>query len=74
MRSALSNIHVETGIAHVTMLPNFLAQQVLNPHGPYHGVEMIVLDSIQGPGLSANDFEAYRALIQFFSLARGRGC
>lgn len=70
VRAALSNIHVETGIQDVAMLPNFFAQQVLNPHGLYHGVEMIVLDSIQGPGLSANDFESYQALIQFFSLAR----
>jgi DNA repair protein RadA/Sms len=52
------------------MLPNFFASQVLNPHGPYHGVSLIVLDSIQGPGLSANNFNAYQALIQFLSLTR----
>ena len=73
VRAALSNIHVETGIQDVAMLPNFFAQQVLNPHGLYHGVEMIVLDSIQGPGLSANDFESYQALIQFFSLREHAG-
>jgi len=54
----------------VEMLPQFFASQVLNPHGPYHGVSLIVLDSIQGPGLSANNFNAYQALIQFFSLSR----
>ena len=70
VRTALSNIHVETGIHDVEMLPNFFASQVLNPHGPYHGVSLIVLDSIQGPGLSANNFDAYQALIQFFSLTR----
>ncbi len=70
VRAALSNIHVETGIHDVEMLPNFFASQVLNPHGPYHGVSLIVLDSIQGPGLSANKFDAYQALIQFFSLTR----
>jgi DNA repair protein RadA/Sms len=70
VRAALSNIHVETGIHDVEMLPNFFASQVLNPHGPYHGVSLIVLDSIQGPGLSANNFDAYQALIQFFSLTR----
>ena len=70
VRAALSNIHVETGIHDVEMLPNFFASQVLNPHGPYHGVALIVLDSIQGPGLSANNFDAYQALIQFFSLTR----
>lgn len=70
VREALSNIHVETGIHDVQMLPNFFASHVLSPHGPYHGVKMIVLDSIQGPGLSANNFDAYQALIQFFQLAR----
>lgn len=70
VRAALSNIHVETGVNDVEMLPNFFASQVLNPNGPYHGVTMIVLDSIQGPGLSANNFDAYQALIQFFSLTR----
>lgn len=70
VRGALSNVHVETGIHDVTQLPTFFATQVLNPHGPYHGVSMIVLDSIQGPGLSASNFEAYQSLIQFFSLTR----
>ncbi len=70
VRGALSNVHVETGIHDVTMLPNFFASQMLNPHGPYHGASLIVLDSIQGPGLSANNFDAYQSLIQFFSLTR----
>jgi len=69
-RMALSNIHVETGIHDVEMLPNFFASNVLNPHGPYHGVSLIVLDSIQGPGLSANNFAAWQTLIQFLSLTR----
>ena len=70
VRAALSNIHVETGIHDVEMLPNLFASQVLNPYGPYHGVSLIVLDSIQAPGLSANNFDAYQALIQFLSLTR----
>ena len=70
VRAALSNIHVETGIHDVEILPNFFASQVLNPHGPYHGVSMIVLDSVQGPGLSATNFAAWQSLIQFFSLTR----
>jgi DNA repair protein RadA/Sms len=70
VRAALSNIHVEAGIHDVEMLPNFFATNVLSPQGPYHGVTQIVLDSIQGPGLSANDFDKYQALIQFFTLAR----
>lgn len=70
VRAALSNIHVESSIHSVTMLPGFFASQLLNPNGSYHGDTMIVLDSIQGPGLSANNFDAYQALIQFFTLTR----
>jgi DNA repair protein RadA/Sms len=70
VRAALGNIHVETGIHDVETLPNFFASQVLNPTGPYHGVSLIVLDSIQGPGLSANNLAAWQALIQFFNLTR----
>jgi hypothetical protein len=43
---------------------------VLNPHGRYHGVSSIVLDSIQRPGLSANNLAAWQSLIQFFALTR----
>jgi DNA repair protein RadA/Sms len=70
VRQALSNIHVETSINDVEALPNFFAAQVLNPHGKYHGVTTIVLDSIQGPGLSANHFARWQSLIQFLSLTR----
>jgi KaiC/GvpD/RAD55 family RecA-like ATPase len=70
VREALSNIHVETAISDVEALPNFFASQVLNPHGAYHGVSLVVLDSIQGQGLSASNFSAWQSLIQFFALTR----
>jgi hypothetical protein len=68
VRAALSNIHVETGIHDVEMLPNFFASQVLNPHGPYHGVSLIVLDSIQGPGNASLLVFPYRAAAVFIAL------
>jgi DNA repair protein RadA/Sms len=70
VRRALSNLHVETSIRDVLMLPNFLAQSVLSPTGAFHGVSMIVIDSIQGPGLSANDFDRWQALFQATTLTR----
>ncbi len=65
------NLHVETTLHDVLTLPNFLTQTVLNPDGAYHGVAMVVIDSIQGPGLSANDFERWQALFQATALTRG---
>jgi DNA repair protein RadA/Sms len=66
----LANLHVETCINDVLMLPGFLTQTVLNHNGVYHGVSMVVIDSIQGPGLSANDFERWQALLQATALTR----
>jgi DNA repair protein RadA/Sms len=70
VRAALANIHVEIGLHDVEQLPAFVARAVLNPHGPHHGVSMIVLDSVQGPGLSANAHEKWQALFQFTGLTR----
>ena len=70
VRTVLGNLHVETSIHDVEALPNFVARSVLNPHGPHNGVSMIVLDSVQGPGLSANAHEKWQALFQFTDLTR----
>jgi DNA repair protein RadA/Sms len=70
VKKVLAHLHVETAIHDVLMLPGFLTQAVVNPDGAYHGVAMIVIDSIQGPGLSANDFERWQALFQATALTR----
>ncbi len=70
VKKVLSNLHVETTLHDVLMLPGFLTQAVVSPDGPYHGVDMVVIDSIQGPGLSANDFERWQALFQATALTR----
>jgi len=70
VRRILSNIHAETGIQDVQFLPDFFVNEVLNQSGAYHGVSMIVLDSIQGPGLSANDFDRWQAFFRFAALTR----
>jgi DNA repair protein RadA/Sms len=70
VKRAMSNLHVETSIHDVKMLPGYLTQTLLNPGGIYHGVTMVVIDSIQGPGLSANDFESWQALIHSVELTR----
>ena len=48
---ALSHLQVETDLRDIEDLPRFIARQLLSPTGRYHGVGMIVLDSIQGHGV-----------------------
>lgn len=66
----LAHLHVETALHDVEALPAYLARNVLNSLGAYHGVSMIVLDSIQGPGLSANAHAKWQSLFEFTSLTR----
>jgi DNA repair protein RadA/Sms len=70
VKKILSNIHVETTLNDVLMLPGFLTQTVVSRDGVYYGVTLIVIDSIQGPGLSANDFERWQALFHATALTR----
>ena len=70
VKKVLANIHVETTLNDVLMLPGLLTQSIVSPDGVYHGVSMVVIDSIQGPGLSANDFERWQAMLQATALTR----
>ena len=40
-------------------------RQVLAPGGAYHGVKLIVLDSIQGQGLAASATKSYAKVLDF---------
>lgn len=62
---AMRLIHPEDSIFDVGNLPNFLTQQVIAQSGRYHGVKLIVLDSIQGQGLSAAATKQYKQVYDF---------
>jgi DNA repair protein RadA/Sms len=49
----------------VETLPSFLVQAVLNPNGKYRNVDLIVIDSIQGHGLSAAATRKYHQVYEF---------
>lgn len=66
--AALTNIKPvgkEDGIYDVDSLPNFLAHKVISKNGDFHGAGLIVLDSIQGQGLSSAAQKKYKALFDF---------
>ena len=62
---AMGNVNAEETIYDIESLPSFLAHQVLSPSGKYHGVKLIVVDSIQGHGLSASASRKYRQVYEF---------
>ena len=70
---ALSNVHVDHSVFDVTTLPDFLMRHVLSPGGMYHGVKLIVLDSIQGQGLAASATKSYAKVLDFARLCEEHG-
>ena len=67
---ALSHLQVETDLRDIEDLPRFIASQVLSPSGRYHGVGMIVLDSIQGHGVSGSATRTYERLYEALRLTK----
>jgi DNA repair protein RadA/Sms len=63
--TAMINVLPEDTVYDLEVLPQFLARQVLNPSGPYHGVKLIVLDSVQGHGLHSAATRKYKQLYEF---------
>lgn len=63
--NAMRNVYPEDAVYDIETLPTFLAQQVLIPSGKYHGVKLIVVDSVQGHGLSATASRKYRQVYEF---------
>ena len=70
---ALSNILPEETIYDIEILPSFLAHQVMSPSGKYKGVKFIVIDSIQGHGLSASATRKYKQVYEFCRQCKSAG-
>jgi DNA repair protein RadA/Sms len=70
VQRALSHLHVETDLQDIEDLPRFVATHVLSSTGRYHGVKLIVLDSIQGHGLSGAATRTYERLYEAMRLLK----
>lgn len=70
---ALGCILPEESIYDIELLPNFLAHQVMSPGGKYNGVKLIVIDSIQGQGLSAASTRKYKQVYEFCRQCKSAG-
>lgn len=70
---ALLNVEPVDNLYDIENLPSFLAHEVMSPSGKYNGVKLIVLDSVQGHGLSAGATRKYRNLYEFCRECKGAG-
>ena len=61
----MRNVYPEENVYDLETLPSFLGHQVMSPSGKYHGVKLIVIDSVQGHGLSASATRKYRQIYEF---------
>lgn len=67
------NFLLDDSLNDLADLPRFFARRVLTEGEEYHGSQAIVLDSIQGRGLSAAATQKYRALYEFTENAKAQG-
>ena len=65
IENMFKNIKIFDTITGINELCNFLTSHIFNPSGKFHGVQMIVVDSIQGHGLSAAATGTYEVIYQF---------
>jgi len=70
---ALSNVEPEDALYDLEALPTFLAHQVLSSNGKYHDVRLIVVDSVQGHGLSSTATRTYRQVYEFCRQCKAAG-
>jgi DNA repair protein RadA/Sms len=70
---SLPKIEPEDSVYDIETLPSFLSHQVIGPSGKYHGVDLVVLDSVQGHGLSAAATKKYRQVYEFCRQCKSAG-
>ncbi len=67
------NFFFDDTIEDIDALPRFLARRVLTEGEEYHGIQAVVIDSVQGRGLASTASQKYRALYEFTENAKGQG-
>lgn len=72
-KKIMENFFFDDTIEDIDSLPRFLARRVLTEGEEYHGIQAIVVDSIQGRGLASTATQKYRALYEFCENAKAQG-
>jgi len=73
VKRAMTNIHADGSLWDVASFPAFITRNVVSSNGPYHGVKLVVMDSIQGHGLPAAATKAYSAVLEGARLCAENG-
>jgi len=72
-RRALQAVLPEEGVYSLEALPDFLVHQILSPNGKYRGMRLVVVDSVQGHGISSRSTKVYRHVYEFSRKCKGAG-
>ncbi len=72
-KSIRENFFFDDTVEDIDALPRFLARRVLTEGEEYHGIQAIVVDSVQGRGLAPTAAQKYRALYEFAENAKAQG-
>lgn len=73
VQSALRRVQPYEGIYDMTQLPRFLVQEVVSKNARFHGAKLIVIDSLQGHGLSASATRQYKQVYEFCRDCKSNG-
>lgn len=71
--AAEEHVAVDTTVDDLEDLPKFLTRRVIPPGQDYFGTRVLVLDSVQGRGVSATSTRKYNALYDFNDQAKAIG-
>lgn len=72
-RHAMANVSAEDWHYDSSQLSTFLSRKVLNPTGKYSGASLLVLDSVQGQGLSSSATKQFQHVFNFCREAKAAG-
>ena len=72
-KKAFGNLFPYDDSLDIENLPGFLTNYVLSRKGRFHNVSMIVVDSVQGQGLSAASTTKYRKVYEFCRQCKSNG-
>jgi len=71
--NAMVRVEPEEGVYSIGDLPRFLAREILNPSGKHHAAKFVVIDSVQGQGLSPLATRPYGKLYEFCRQCKAAG-
>lgn len=72
-KQAMSHVSADDRVYDVQALPAWVTRAVLSPSGQYHGAQLVIMDSIQGHGLSAAATKSYAKVLEAARLLADAG-